>query len=161
MSQDKDPDEDVWFEESDVNIEMLMDIFNTNTFSAERIESGVVVRSGFAYPISITIDDYSGVLKLRADFSLKENFDEEDIIGFIDHINENTSCAAFYLHMDKDGLKKVVGSSFITYLTGFSLRFFYTSAIAFSSSFIAGCKVDEDGAFFDFSNLPFEQKRLM
>ena len=144
---------DILFEEEDINLERLLDVFNTKSFEARQIAESILIFRGLKNAVSITIDDRSGTLQFRTKTKLRANFRKEYLGSFIEHLNTQHNCSSFYHHTDDDGADYLCGSAFLIYHLGLSLNLLYYFVLTFVSSFIEGCRIDEDRDFFDLMDL--------
>jgi len=146
-------DYDILFEEEDINLERLLDVFNTKSFEARQIAGSILIFRGLKNHVSITIDDRSGTLQFRTKMKLRANYRKEYLDSFLDHLNTQHNCSSFSYHADDDGADYLYGSGFLIYHLGLSLNILYYFAFTFASSFIEGCRIDEDRDFFDLMDL--------
>ncbi len=136
-----------FFDESEIDINALFEIFNTEKFQSRLNGNKLHVFDGAEAPFFIFIDTKAGVLRLQSDVRVVANANQAELDQFIQHLNEHLATCVFYKVTDEDDCQFLRASGFQVIHFGIDLLALYFFCSSFSASCASGARLAEEYGF--------------
>jgi hypothetical protein len=136
-----------FFSESEIDLNLLIEIFNTEQFQSRLNGDRLHVFDGAEVPFFISIDTKAGVMKVQSDARVVEDVDPNELDQFIQHLNEHLATCVFHKVRDEDDRQFLRATAFQVIHFGIDLLALYFFCSSFSASCASGRRLAEEYGF--------------